>query len=124
MIEQELPLPLQQSWRLVTLALEQQDIPLAEALEQESLLITEWIPMVDYSCTTVTAARVPMNCETQYRIALFAQSQDTSIMRIRYTEDCTSEHQVYLTCPNSNAEQRMIAIVDDIKALAGIALPQ
>lgn len=120
MVEQEVPLPLAESWELVTVALEQQNIPLAEVYEQEFVILTDWIPMKDYLCTTATASSVPLPCETQYRLGLQPLEQNKTLVRIRYTETCSGEHRIHLTCPNSAAERRMIEIIGDIKALAGI----
>ena len=121
MIEQELPIPTANAWEIVNVALQQQNIPLAEVVESELLMVTEWIPMRDRICTTATSGRTPLPCETQYRLALYPRSAQATLLRIRYTEDCTGEHQIFLTCPNSTAETRMIEIVGDIKALAGLS---
>ena len=121
MIEQELPIPAVKAWEIVNVALQQQNIPLAEVVESELLMVTEWIPMRDRICTTATSGNTPLPCETQYRVALYPRSAQATLLRIRYTEDCTGEHQIFLTCPNSTAETRMIEIVGDIKALAGFA---
>ena len=119
-IVQTVNLPAADNWGAVNDILKQRGIPVAESDTNTGKIVTQWVPIIDSPCGVYPASGAPLSCQVRYTAEIQGLGPVASSFTIEYSEFCTGKEKQPLECPGSNAEKLMIAIVQDLKTLAGV----
>ncbi len=119
-IVQTLNIGMEQTWDSTLAVLNQRGIDTELLYKELGRITTAWVPMEDKMCDLAYSEQAPLSCRTQYSIQLQPLTSQATAVTIRYVEKCIGREELELVCPDSNAERRMVAIIEDLKALVGV----
>ena len=118
---QTLDIGIEKTWNSILAVLNQRDIGTELLYKELGRITTAWVPIEDQMCSLANSEQAPLSCRVRYSITLKPINRAATAVRIRYVEKCLGREEMELVCPGSNAERKMIAIIEDLKALVGIA---
>lgn len=94
--------------------LEERNIRIAGADEPSGVINTKWLPIEDHMCEGGTKSFAPLACRVKFSFAIAPLSESASSLVSRYHELCNFNEDVRVECPNSNAENLLRQIVDEV----------
>lgn len=100
--------------------LKSRGIPVETVDSSIGRIVTEPLNMEEALCGAYGAERVPLDCTTRYTFDVKSLTPIASALAIDYVQNCQAYDVSTLSCPESNAEELMLEILRDLKAVAGI----
>ena len=122
-ISQTLNLTVDETFASVLEVLRLKNVVVIETDKAKGVIKSDWVPMSDSLCGVYPNSKAPLPCDTQYSIEISSITPVASSFTISYVERCTSNSQLFVDCPKSNAEKLLLDIVDTLKLHNGIVDP-
>ena len=106
--------PSDQAFSAVLDSLKRRNIPVAGANEQSLQVQTHWTPIQDNMCENGVKSAAPLNCRVRFHFDLNSLTPVATALRGRYQELCSFNEEVRVECPNSNAENLLKTIAQEV----------
>lgn len=111
-------LPHHQAWNLIHQVLGARNIRIESSDLTSNSLYTKWEKISDSLCGTRSMNNAPLPCTIRLFATLQPKTKTSTMMHLRYVENCLGQGQSPIECPESNAEKLLMTIVDDVRSLS------